>query len=139
MLDLISIYKTYTITSLVLIGILSLNSCGGLGGNYYIFNDGAPLTGITYNNTIVVNSELVDYSNNDIFIIALQRLDPNLGLSTLEQQSYYSGKKFQYWIIDKINNKSYQSFDYNQYLRLRDSLNVPAKLVIDTLRHLSFD
>lgn len=128
--------RIFLFVFVVLSFVFYLNWNDGLGGGYYVFDDGAPLTGIKFeDNTILVNCELVDYDYDKDFIVAYRRLnkDFHFELDSLDRYFFEQGKFKQFWIIDKNNKKEYSTYDYNEFLSIKLKLKVNPKLQIDTL------
>ena len=142
-------------TIIILIIITLFNSCTDasdkdLGSGYTLYIGDSYWTGILNSeNTVVIESKIINYAHDSIFILASQRpWSSILGRDTMtysESNKAFENSTFkQYWIIDKIKECRNIGFDSlnniarysnvfgpyskEEYLIKRKELGVPEEL-----------
>jgi hypothetical protein len=132
-------------------------SCGenrevNLGCKYRLINSASfsDLTIVKEHNTVVVDGHILDYTFDSIFIVVAQR--PRDSIPNIKAMNYSEATEAfekstfrQYWIINKKEKSEYSldtlsnlarysnvygPFKKGDYLRKREELNVPQKLVL---------
>jgi hypothetical protein len=123
-----------------------------LGYKYRLINSASfsDLTIVKEHNIVVIDGHVLDYSFDSTFIIVAERpRDSVPGIKTKTQSEYqnaFEQSTFrQYWIINKKEKSEYSldtlsklarysnvygPFKKDDYLRKREELNVPQKLVL---------
>lgn len=144
--------------TVILFTILMIaTSCGenrevNLGCKYRLINSASfsDLTIVKEHNTVVVDGHILDYTFDSIFIVVAQR--PRDSIPNIKAMNYseaieaFEKSTFrQYWIINKKEKSEYSldtlsnlarysnvygPFKKGDYLRKREELNVPQKLVL---------
>lgn len=144
--------------TVILFTILMIaTSCGenrevNLGCKYRLINSASfsDLTIVKEHNTVVVDGHILDYTFDSIFIVVAQR--PRDSIPNIKAMNYSEATEAfekstfrQYWIINKKEKSEYSldtlsnlarysnvygPFKKGDYLRKREELNVPQKLVL---------
>jgi len=140
--------------SLTIVSLMIITGCSkypDLGDGYKFDYDGKyTLAIVNSNNTLLINETILDYAFDSTFIIVTQRpwdSIPNIkAMNYSEATEAFEKSTFrQYWIINKKEKSEYSldtlsnlarysnvygPFKKGDYLRKREELNVPQKLVL---------
>jgi hypothetical protein len=91
--------------------------------------------------SIIIKSHIMEYAFDSTYIFISQKPFDSLELEKREYLDYNESKKYfknikfkQYWIIEKISEKRYGPFNYEQYVNKKLELGIK-----DSLKFISTD